>query len=674
MLNILLKPGIEIISRLSISKKFLVVFALSLVPVCYSVYYAVAKSQITVSSTVNEITHLQLIKEIKPLLIDLHMASGLTSRYLDGDKNLESQLTDTQNKVSRQLEIIQAQDSYQLLSETLKGNIGKLSREWREIKNAHLDFSAAEAYSRYSHLISAVLATMASIMEESALITDPEAHTALLIYSFVKQLPMTIELIGSTRNIGSGIIHQGEFTSDSFILLSNLNKQLELEQKQLLHSLNNRISNIAQTEQLSIFLGSFQQSLEKFIQTTNLKILKTKQIQISVEEYFSLGTAAIEQASKLHENNYQQLILALQERKSKVHFEAWLYVLSTLGLVLCAFYLFACVSHNMLDSILKIKHCVDRVAEGDLTAQVSIKAKDEIREIGTDINIMIENTKQLACKVLAVTNDLVETAEKNNAAALLSHKKINQQNQEVDQVANAMNQMSETVQEVALNAEQTATSTSSADNDSKAGYKIVQNTIDSISALAQELEAASGSINELQSNVDGIGSVLDVIQGIADQTNLLALNAAIEAARAGESGRGFAVVADEVRTLASKTQESTEEIRQMIDKLKASAALSVNAMISGNEKSQSTVEDAKKAGEALTQISDSVGKISQMSERIASAASEQSSVTDDIKQNIMSVKQISEVTQKTAKEAAQNSQFLSDVAGNLKELVVQFKV
>ena len=531
-----------------------------------------------------------------------------------------------------------------------------------------------DSFDRHSQLIGEVLSVIKSISEQSKLMTDTEAHTAFLIKVFVEELPGLIEVTGQTRGVGAGIAAKGSFTSDSFIALSNYHKQLSNIRNSVEHSLAGALQSSSKLNVLNNAINSFDTAVKTFIRETKESLLDPDEVSISSNDYFSAGTQVIDKTLSLLDLTYQQLHQALDDRKSSIMNEVWMNMLSSIALILTAIYLFSCFSRSMMDSISRIKDCVNSVADGDLTVYADILSSDEMHAIGDDVNVMVGNTKSLVEKVLSATNDLVDTAQNNSHSANQTSERIYQQNIEVEQVATAMNQMSATVQEVASNAEQTASSTASADNDSKAGYTIVQNTIDSIGSLANELEAASSSINELQNNVNGIGSVLDVIQGIADQTNLLALNAAIEAARAGESGRGFAVVADEVRTLASKTQESTEEIRQMIDKLQNSASLSVKSMISGNEKSQQTVEDAHKAGEALKQISESVGHISLMGEQIASAASQQSSVADEINRSIMSVKEISEITGQAASDSAKNSQFLNEVAGNLKQLVAQFKV
>jgi methyl-accepting chemotaxis protein len=183
------------------------------------------------------------------------------------------------------------------------------------------------------------------------------------------------------------------------------------------------------------------------------------------------------------------------------------------------------------------------------------------------------------------------------------------------------------VQEVARNATEAAKAASHSDEEAQNGQAVVDRTINAIDALASEVDRAANVIHRLEQDSDKIGTVLDVIKGIAEQTNLLALNAAIEAARAGEQGRGFAVVADEVRTLASRTQQSTAEIQQMIERLQAGAQEAVSVMEDSRSRASDSVSSAQSAGQSLESITRSVASITDMNTQIASAADEQSALS-----------------------------------------------
>jgi len=599
---------------------------------------------------------------------------GLTNALLNGNQQVKSRIEEHRTIVDQQLASIQTDKSYTSLPPHIVSRLRDVASKWEILKNGASELAPEASFSQHSALISEVLEILQAIREQSNLMTDPDAATAFLIESYVKELPLLAETTGKTRGMGAGIAAKGSFTSDSFIALSNYHKQLEGIIESTSHSMNGALSLSEKMQTIQPLFNKLNDATSNFLNVTSNSMLEPDNIEVSSSDYFSKGTSVIESSMQLYDKTYATILESLEERKRDTYNEIWLNLLSSVGLILTAIYLFACFSTNLLDSINRIKDCVNEVAHGDLTVTTDIKSRDEMAKIGNDINQMVSNTKSLVTKVHAATNDLVGTAETNNASADITNQKINQQNIEVEQVATAMNEMSATVQEVANNAEESAASTGNADKLSKEGFDTVQKTIHSISSLADELEGAAQFIGELQENAQGIGSVLDVIQGIADQTNLLALNAAIEAARAGESGRGFAVVADEVRTLASKTQESTEEIRQMIDKLQSSANKSVSSMSKGVEMSQESVEDAQSAGEALNQITDSVGHISAMGEQIASAATQQSSVAEEINRSVLSVKNISEDTMNAANEAAKNSSFLREVATNLQQLLAQFKV
>jgi methyl-accepting chemotaxis protein len=312
--------------------------------------------------------------------------------------------------------------------------------------------------------------------------------------------------------------------------------------------------------------------------------------------------------------------------------------------------------------------------EGDLTRRLDAQGRDEIAMLGEAFN-------KFAGKVHGVVSEVMNSVRQLNSAAsglsvITSETStgVARQQSETEQVATAMNEMASTVQEVASHAEQAASAANDANQHSQEGNRVVTASINSIEELAKEIENASGVITNLEQDSENIGTVLDVIRGIAEQTNLLALNAAIEAARAGEQGRGFAVVADEVRTLASRTQQSTQEIQTMIERLQHGARDAVNVMKTSQSRTTDTVDHANEAGKALNSISSYVGDINNMNLQIASAADEQSSVAEEINQNVVRIADIAQETSGSMQQIAASSEDLARLSTRLDQLVGNFKV
>jgi methyl-accepting chemotaxis protein len=322
----------------------------------------------------------------------------------------------------------------------------------------------------------------------------------------------------------------------------------------------------------------------------------------------------------------------------------------------------------------QIEQAANLLSNGELDARVDYHSKDEIGRITTAFNKMAENFHDAINEVKDSVTQLASAAEETSTVTTQTTEGINQQLTETSQVATAMNEMSATVQEVARNAVEAASAAREADATFHQGKQVIDKVIDAIGELAKEVEEAAGVIQQLEAESMNIGSVLDVIKSIAEQTNLLALNAAIEAARAGEQGRGFAVVADEVRTLAGRTQESTQEIEDMISKLQSGANNAVNVMSEGKEMTLVGVEQAAAAGEALQTINAAVERISSMNTQIASAAEEQSSVTEEINRSIVSINGVAEQSVTGAQHTAQASDDMARLAEQLKGLVERFKV
>lgn len=333
------------------------------------------------------------------------------------------------------------------------------------------------------------------------------------------------------------------------------------------------------------------------------------------------------------------------------------------------------IGRTIANPITMAVHAMNEIAEGDgdLTKRLKADGNNEISLLGKAFNLFAERVRKMVLQVDKATEQLASSAQEMSSITNLTNTGLQAQQTETEMVATAMNQMTTTVQEVARHATEASNAAQNADKETNNGREVVEKTVNSIDILAKEIEKSSGLIQELENNSTSIETVLVVIRGIAEQTNLLALNAAIEAARAGEQGRGFAVVADEVRTLASRTQESTQEIQAMIEKLQQGSKNVVDAMVLSKEQSSQSVKQAETALLSLNEITNSVTTISEMNIQIAGAASEQSHVAEEINKNIVNISGVVQETAKGAKQTLNASQELASLSHELQKLVAQFK-
>lgn len=352
--------------------------------------------------------------------------------------------------------------------------------------------------------------------------------------------------------------------------------------------------------------------------------------------------------------------------------------MTVVGLIIAALGLLVIwlVARGIASPLKQMVLMLDDIAqgEGDLTKRLTSDRADEVGQIAVRFNTFLSKLQAMISQVVTSVQKVSDSSEHTADIAIRTNQGVHKQMSEIEQVATAVHEMTATAQDVARNATQAAQAASHADDAANQGLQIVQNTSNSISALASEIGRAVGVVQSLAADSENINAILTTIRGIAEQTNLLALNAAIEAARAGEQGRGFAVVADEVRNLAQKTQQATQEIQSMIQQLQSGTRQVVQVMEDSQSKTQESVGHAAEAAQALETITKAVSVINDMNTQIASAAEEQSSVAEDINRNVTNIGQVANEVAGGATESSQASAELTKLAEQQRRLINQFRV
>lgn len=351
-------------------------------------------------------------------------------------------------------------------------------------------------------------------------------------------------------------------------------------------------------------------------------------------------------------------------------------IIASLALIVVIAILASLIVNNLLRPLTRLNQSVAQLAQGhgDLTQRIKIERMDEIGELADNMNQFLGHLQRMIKAIVNQSNTLGEFAEISAQQTEISSEKLAEQQNDINQIATAIHEMSATSSEVASHAEMTASATQASTASCEEGQDIIGKNRQAITALANQLQDAARLIQELESNAQGINHILSTIQGIAEQTNLLALNAAIEAARAGEQGRGFAVVADEVRVLSQRTHVSTEEIRRMIDTLQEKTRQVVDSMQASTDLAGQSVGFAEDASDSLRQITSSITEISDMAIHIASAAEEQRAVSEDIAGNTQAIKDVSDIIAMKADEVRKSTQEIRQSAASMRESVSCFKI
>ncbi|BAQ73448.1 histidine kinase, HAMP region, chemotaxis sensory transducer HAMP region: chemotaxis sensory transducer [Pseudomonas sp. Os17] len=413
--------------------------------------------------------------------------------------------------------------------------------------------------------------------------------------------------------------------------------------------------------QAQVMAFSSQNQLEEAVKVVNGEMNQlADEMAATLHELIDLNKQSATQATDLAQAVFSQ---------SRVWVVAMIVVaaLVTIGLALL-------LTRSIVLPLAQSLRVAEVVAGGDLTGDITVIGKDEPARLLLALKAMQHSLRETIRRISDSSSQLASASEELSCVTEDATRGLHQQSQEIEQAATAVNQMTAAVEEVASNAVATSEASRESDRIAQHGREQVHQTVLSIESLAEDVTANASQVEQLAQKVYGISKVLEVIRSIAEQTNLLALNAAIEAARAGDAGRGFAVVADEVRALAHRTQQSTQEIEQMIGGIQQGTDQAVSSMQQSNSRAHSTLEVAKAAGQALEEIASAFTLINERNIVIASASEQQAAVAREVDRNLMNIRNLALQTSAGANQTSAASQELSRLAVDLNSMVARFSV
>ncbi|WP_369302576.1 methyl-accepting chemotaxis protein [Pseudomonas sp. N2-5-1-1] len=673
----LLYPAIALMNRLSFGMKFSLISVLFLLPMLATNYFLVRDSWSQLQGTRIELQSLDLLgsslalrRDLETLNNQVQINAVLGQSGKAGD--LEGKISALEQSVLSRLQGLNAMTGD---PEHTRVFDGKRDEMVAAFKAQQQETSLLSKSALIGKLLNKAQMLSQIIASQSGLSRDPQGDLRQLSELVTSVTPQVTQTLGEGRAMGAYSLGQGFLNSSSSTRFEELLQQLEKLQAEYALKLQDALgASTAAHAALDPLATASSASLKHGSELFEEQVVMAETLDAPWQGFYESVSQLMAQTYQLNEATLTFLEQQLEQRLAQKRTHMMVLVSALVAVFVLIFYLYAGFYASTRTTLRRLGAMMNQVAGGDMTVSFVAHSRDELGELGQVFNGTVARIHDLIERVGHTVSQVELQAGQVQAVSAHSNQTVSGQRSQIEQVATAMNQMSSTAQEVARSAAAAVSSAHSVNDETVSGRGLVQSQQGSIASLASEIEASVQVINQLATDSQSISGVLEVIKSIAEQTNLLALNAAIEAARAGEQGRGFAVVADEVRTLARRTQQSTEEIEQMISRLHSGVGAAVKVMGTSHAMANGTVGQSEKVQQALENILGAVGMIVDQNQQIAAAVEQQTAVAHDIDQNIVAINRAGEHAAEGAHQTETASRLLSVQVVELKQLIGAFRV
>nr|WP_314614609.1 methyl-accepting chemotaxis protein [uncultured Pseudomonas sp.] len=666
-----LYPAIALMNRLSFGQKFSLVSVLFFLPMLGTSTYLVLDAYRQFQFTRAE------LQGIGPLSSSLALRGDLET--LGNLVQINVVLGQSGQAVDLELRIAALQDKVQAQLAALKGGEAVPQAKLEELAGAFIaarsETSLLSKAALFDKLLAQAQVLSRQVANQSGLSQDSQASVRQLSELIGVATAQVTQSLGEGRALGAAALGRGFIDSSGSARFEDLLQRLERLAVDYAMRLDDAL---AADPAAKAALGTAAQASEATVKQAAAlfedRVVVAETLDAPWPAFYQQVSELMAQTYRLNEAVVGHLQGQLQQRLGEQRWRMIALVTLLAGVFALIVYLYSGFYVSTRATLRKLGGAMGKVAAGDMTVSFHAHSRDELGELGRDFSEAVQRIRGLIDQVGRTVVAVEEQAGQVLAVSTRSNQAVSGQREQIEQVATAMNQMSATAQEVARSAALAANGAQQVNHESANGRSLVESQQGSIGRLAGEIDQTVLAINQLATDSQAIGQVLEVIRSIAEQTNLLALNAAIEAARAGEQGRGFAVVADEVRTLARRTQDSTAQIAQMIQRLQEGVSAAVRAMGSSHQMAAATVDEARQVQQALGNILGAVGGIVEQNQQIAAAVEQQTAVAHDIDRNIVAINRAAQDTTQGACQTEDASRALSQQVVELKRMIGAFKV